>query len=471
VTVSLKSLWDIEWDYDYGYVLISTDGGNTYTSAPSANGYTTPATQNPNAISCQSQYGNGLTGTSGSAQAGTQALDRVLGEYPPSDFIPDEFDISSAAGQSAVLRFSYSTDAGLARNGWFIDDLTVTAGSEVIYQTDFEDSAQDPRIFNGGCREDLRSAPICTDGWSYVNSSADSPADHAYYMELRDRSGFDFDSHGQNNREPLAFEPGLLLVYTDEQHGYGNFGTDDPPAQSPVDAVPTPGENAPNLNDAAFTAAAARKHYSDAAPGYVDNYLDENDANWTHNFDCLTFDVLSMTGDDIGPATSPGNLTATVQFDLGAGCAPFDYGFTDVANGPPTAAPSFRPSAPRAGEPVTFDGSASFDDITSPNGLTYDWDFDGDGAFDGSGQSISHTFLTAGTHQVTLRVTDSGGKTDSATMPVTVLAPTPSPSPTPSPTQVITPTPTATAGPSGQTPAPTKTPKPPRTPRPTRMPR
>ena len=41
VTLSFKSLWDIEWDYDYGFVLTTTDGGETYTSHASESGYTT----------------------------------------------------------------------------------------------------------------------------------------------------------------------------------------------------------------------------------------------------------------------------------------------------------------------------------------------------------------------------------------------------------------------------------------------
>jgi immune inhibitor A len=54
VTVTFKSYWDIEWDFDYGFVMISTDGGTTYTSLPSANGSTEP-TLNPNANACQQQ--------------------------------------------------------------------------------------------------------------------------------------------------------------------------------------------------------------------------------------------------------------------------------------------------------------------------------------------------------------------------------------------------------------------------------
>ena len=47
-----------------------------------------------------------------------------------------------------MLRFSYSTDPGLARPGWFIDDIKVTAttpyGTEVLLDTDFE-SERRPR--------------------------------------------------------------------------------------------------------------------------------------------------------------------------------------------------------------------------------------------------------------------------------------------------------------------------------------
>ena len=53
---------------------------------------------------------------------------------------------------------------------------------------------------------------------------------------MRDRSGFDLDGHGENDRDPIDFQPGLSLDYTDEAHGYGNAGTDDPPAQTPLDS-------------------------------------------------------------------------------------------------------------------------------------------------------------------------------------------------------------------------------------------
>ena len=136
VKLEFKSLWDIEWDYDYGFVLTTTDGGKTYTSNPSENGYTTsntdPLAGNPNQNNCQAKYDNGLTGTSGSYAAGSEATDRKLGEYPESVFLADSYDISELAGApNGALRFSYATDPGLARPGWFIDDVKVTATDAV----------------------------------------------------------------------------------------------------------------------------------------------------------------------------------------------------------------------------------------------------------------------------------------------------------------------------------------------------
>jgi immune inhibitor A len=438
VTVTFKSKWDIEWDYDYGFVMVSTDGGNTYRSLASqaATPYTTPQAQNPTANSCQAQYGNGITGTSGSYAAGSQEVDRTLGVYPSGGFLDDEYDLSSAVGQATVLRFSYATDPGLARPGWFIDDLTITAGSEVIYQTDFETTgdSDDPRVFNGGCKESTRTAAQCTDGWERVTASSGSPADHAYYMELRDRSGFDQDGRGQNDRDPIAFNPGLLLVYTDEAHCYGNAGCDHPPGQSPLDSQPQPGNLMPNLADAAWTDAASpagKNTFSDSGVGHTDNYTDPSNDEvdsrypgvahpWRFRNNCLSFTVTSMAGENtIGPLEPPYDLTANVNFTIGAGCAPYDYGYEGGNfNVAPTAVAQARPNPAEVGEVVTFDGSASTDDA---GGLTYEWDFDGNGTYEANGQVVQHSYSTAGTFQAKLRVADAGGLTDDDTITITVL--------------------------------------------------
>jgi bacillopeptidase F (M6 metalloprotease family) len=225
LTLSFKSRWDAEWDFDYGFVLGSADNGKSYHSYASTAGYTTPATQNPNAAGCQQQYGNGITGSSGSYKAGTQTADRLLGNYPDAPFVDDSYDVSDLIGKpGAVLRFAYATDPGLARPGWFIDDVVIKADDAVIYSSDFE-RANDSALFNGGCRDGLATAQSCTHGWTYVAADQASSAEHAYLMELRDRSGFDAHGQGESDRGDITFSPGVLLAYTDVDHGYGKVGT------------------------------------------------------------------------------------------------------------------------------------------------------------------------------------------------------------------------------------------------------
>ncbi|GAB3198448.1 hypothetical protein GCM10027062_12640 [Nocardioides hungaricus] len=437
VKLTFKSNWDIEWDYDYGYVLTTTDGGKTYTSQASENGYTTsntdPLAGNPNQNTCQAGYDNGLTGTSGSYAAGTEATDRKLGNTPAGVFLTDSYDISDLAGKpNGALRFSYATDPGLARPGWFIDDVTVTAttpsGERILLKTDFETDGgpNDARVFNGGCREDLTTAQRCTQGWKYLQAGAESAQDHAYYLEMRDRSGFDLDGRGQVDRTPIAFQPGLYLGYTDEAHGYGNTGTDNPPAQSPLDAVPEPGNDTPDLSDAAFTAAADRSSYSDAkAKPHVDNYTDPTSAsgNWEFAYDCLGFKVTSMSGDSDGPATSNGDLTGSVDFTMGTGCGAFDYGYVPVEapdNTAPTARATATPATARVGEPVRLDAGGSTDAET-PGDLDYSWDLgDGGSTKDAAGEVVRHRFDAPGTYAVTVLVTDPSGATDTDTVRVRV---------------------------------------------------
>ena len=432
VKLSFKSRWDIEWDFDYGYVLTTTDGGNTYTSHPSERGYTTsnvdPTAGNPNAAGCQTTYDNGLTGSSGSYQANSQAVDRKAGNYPEPVFLSDSYDISDLAGKpNGALRFSYSTDPGLARPGWFVDDVKVTAttpqGDQVLLDTDFESSGgpDDPRVFNGGCQGTLTTAQACTQGWKYVQGGALSALDHAYYLEMRDRSGFDFDAHGEADRGAATFLSGLYLAYTDEAHGYGNVGTDDPPAQSPLDSVPQPGEDAPNLDDAAFTDDAGRSTYSDSGAGHTDNYTDpsSDSGNWEFKYGCLGFHVDSMEGKDAAPA---GNLTGDVTFTMGgdqtSGCGDFDYGYLPVApNTAPTAQASATPNTATVGQQIQFSGAGSTD-AENPDDLTYTWDF-GDGAT-GTGKSPTHAYSVAKPYQAELTVADPQGLTATATANVTV---------------------------------------------------
>jgi hypothetical protein len=443
VSLSFKSMFDIEWDYDYGFVLTSTDGGKNWASHESTRPVptTTAMTSNPNQSACQAAYGNGITGSSTSySDPLTVQLDRTLGNNPESVFVADSFDISDLAGaKTPVLRFSYSTDPGLARPGWFIDDVKVTAttpsGKKVLLNTDFEGEGDpsDPRVFNGGCKADNPGGD-CTKGWNFVQAGAEAAFDHAYYLEMRDRSGFDLDGQGQIDRDPIGWGAGLYLSYTDEAHGYGNAGTDNPPAQSPIDSRPEPGSDTPDLNDAAFTAARARASYTDWGIGHTDNYTDpaQTDVDkryadvanpWRFQYDCLQFKVLGMTGTGNGPARSDGDLSGTVRFTMGKGCGTFDYGYVaqpGQKNTAPTAKIRAGDTTVSAGTRVRFSARRSTDAQT-PNDLDYVWNFDDGGAAkDAAGEVAGNRFATPGTYRVVLTVTDPQGRSDTARVTITV---------------------------------------------------
>ncbi|MGH2830628.1 MAG: immune inhibitor A domain-containing protein [Actinomycetota bacterium] len=293
LSLTMKSWYEIEWDFDYGFVLLSTDGGKTFAALESANGTTTPQTYNPNGNVCQQQYGNGITGTSTALDFPQNLTTRQNGDYPAPAFIDDEFDVSACAGKACVIRFAYSTDTGLAKRGWVIDDLRIAGADKTYFADDFE-------------RERLGT---------YQNSrwlrfrAGPSPFDHGYFLELRDRTSNDFDSAGQGERHPIDFIPGVSIWYTDEAHGYGNTGTDDPPAQTVVDPRMQPGESMPRLSDASFYPMTGLNTFSDRA--WTDNYVDADGQNFGFRFGCFTMNVNSLSGLGTGAAAASLHMTTS----------------------------------------------------------------------------------------------------------------------------------------------------------------
>ena len=86
---------------------------------------------------------------------------------------------------------------------------------------------------------------------------------------------------------------------------------------------------------------------------------------------------------------------------------------------PPMASFTYTPHTPIVGDTVTFDASASSDlDGTIES---YAWDF-GDGTT-GTGVTKTHTYTTADTYNVTLKITDNDTLTDTAARDVTVSPP------------------------------------------------
>ncbi len=102
-TLSFWSWYEIEPDFDYGYVSVSTDGGKRWTALKT--GATTADDPNGNNL------GNGMTGNSGN------------GAKPA--WVQQIADLGAYAGKKVQLRFEYVTDGALNFNGLAIDDVAI----------------------------------------------------------------------------------------------------------------------------------------------------------------------------------------------------------------------------------------------------------------------------------------------------------------------------------------------------------
>jgi len=117
-TLSFDTQFSIEYGWDYGFVQVSTDGGQTWTS------------QANNLTNSDNQVGDGyfdqivdqLPGIGGNSVAPSD-VDPTNAAGP--DWIPTEFDLSAYAGQDVLIGFRYMTDGAFALPGWYVDDIAV----------------------------------------------------------------------------------------------------------------------------------------------------------------------------------------------------------------------------------------------------------------------------------------------------------------------------------------------------------
>ncbi len=97
-TLVFKLWYNIEEGWDYGYVTVSTDGGETWETRPGL--HTT--TDNP----VGNSYGHGYTDAS-------------------DGWVEESIDLSPYTGQEVLVRFEYITDDAAYRDGLLVDDISV----------------------------------------------------------------------------------------------------------------------------------------------------------------------------------------------------------------------------------------------------------------------------------------------------------------------------------------------------------
>ncbi len=116
-TLDFWTWYNIEGDFDYGYLEVSTDNGTTWTTQKTA--HTTDT--NPNGAN----YGHAYSGPSGHDSKSTA----------PPLWVHEQADLSAYAGKQVLVRFQYLTDEGFNDPGWALDDLSVP---ELGYRSDAE---------------------------------------------------------------------------------------------------------------------------------------------------------------------------------------------------------------------------------------------------------------------------------------------------------------------------------------------
>ncbi len=111
VSADVTMAWDIERDYDFGYVQASADG-IVWQILPGRQ-TTTNSTSSTN-------IGPGYTGLGLPADTAAEGADphRLA-------WVTESFDLSAYAGGPLHLRFAYLTDDAVTRPGWFIDDVSI----------------------------------------------------------------------------------------------------------------------------------------------------------------------------------------------------------------------------------------------------------------------------------------------------------------------------------------------------------
>lgn len=168
ILLSFKTHYEIEDDYDYGRVLVN--------GQPIAGNITT--TDDPNEIG----FGVGFTGTS-------------------TGWVSAEFDLSPWAGQDIELSLQYLTDGGLAKRGFFVDNLDITADEvSLISDTAEKDSNNKPDHLNG-----------------FYKTTGTVAKNHYYLLEWRTHHGVDAGlANIKRYGSMIEFNPGLLIWYVDD---------------------------------------------------------------------------------------------------------------------------------------------------------------------------------------------------------------------------------------------------------------
>lgn len=226
VTLDFQAWFNIEEDWDFGFVQVSTDGGATWSSLSS------DRTTNTIVADGYPEIKNNMPGYTGCSDG----------------WVNEKIDLSEYAGQEILLQFRYMTDWGTSLEGFFVDNIKVTADDIVIFEDDAENGEDN----------------WLNDGWILTKGFEEKS--HYYLLEWRNYNNTDESlEYGYNwNGDVAEFfkhDKGMLVWYRDTSYddnwvgvhpGHGFLGIVDSHPQ-PLVSNGTALRTRIQIHDAAFS--------------------------------------------------------------------------------------------------------------------------------------------------------------------------------------------------------------------------
>ena len=222
-TLNMRLKYQMETNWDYAYVSVSTNGGTSWTNLAgtylNAAGNQAALTTNTNANG--QNLGNGITGSSGNT-----ATNAPLGWRLAA------FNLTPYANQTVLLRLRYKTDPDVTLNGFLADEISLN-GTLI-------DNAE-----NGANGWTIN-------GFKASNGLEKTPAPHYYIAEYRQYRTYDkgletgpyvFGSFAPREDwvEHFPYQDGLLITYWDTTQGNNNTSQHSGEGRVlPIDAHPEP---------------------------------------------------------------------------------------------------------------------------------------------------------------------------------------------------------------------------------------
>lgn len=152
-TLSFWTWYQIEEDWDFGFVQVSTDGGATWTSLENADTtYVHHPDAHPDVIA-------NLPGFSGHSDG----------------WVEEAFDLGTYDGETVLLRFAYVTDWATTETGFYVDDIVVADDSGTLFSDDLE----------GG------SGNWALGGWEWTSGLAANDWELTFINPVYDRGNLD----------------------------------------------------------------------------------------------------------------------------------------------------------------------------------------------------------------------------------------------------------------------------------------